>query len=344
MEESIESAFKVKKGSSLRDKPWIVLTFVLGLLVVILLLGNVFNITGNAVSGNKAGQALVDFAVAQGIDAQLVDVESEGSLYKVTILIEEEEYPYYVTKDGKYFLLETSLIPLTTEDTSTDTTDTTTGVEEIPKLDKPVVELYVFTYCPYGTQAEKGILPVVELLGDKIDFKIRQIGAMHGDYEKVEAERQLCIEKEYPTKFLDYVLEFALNSEVGVCGGNATCVNPLINSIYTKLGISESKINSCMASDGLALYNAEVSNSQTWGISGSPTLVINGIEVQTDSSYKNYVINGKLIPFSRSAETYKEVICELFTTTPSECSQTLSTESPSAGFGASSSGTSSGSC
>src|SRR5680860_695813 len=62
----------------------------------------------------------------------------------------------------------------------------------VPKSDKPSVELYVFTYCPYGTQSEKGIIPAVKALGSKIDFKIKQIGAMHGDHEKIEAQRQLC--------------------------------------------------------------------------------------------------------------------------------------------------------
>ena len=33
---------------------------------------------------------------------------------------------------------------------------------------------------------EKAMIPVVKLLGDKIDFTIRQIGAMHGDFEKLK--------------------------------------------------------------------------------------------------------------------------------------------------------------
>ncbi len=43
------------------------------------------------------------------------------------------------------------------------------------------------SYCPYGTQAEKGILPVVALLGDKIDFKLRTVHyVLHGDKEDLE--------------------------------------------------------------------------------------------------------------------------------------------------------------
>ncbi|MBU3941884.1 MAG: hypothetical protein KKF74_03150, partial [Nanoarchaeota archaeon] len=43
----------------------------------------------------------------------------------------------------------------------------------MPKKDKPEVELFVMSHCPYGTQIEKGMLPVARLLGDKIDFNIR---------------------------------------------------------------------------------------------------------------------------------------------------------------------------
>jgi len=73
------------------------------------------------------------------------------------------------------------------------------------KKDVPEVELFVMSHCPYGTQMEKGILPVVELLGDKIDFKIRFVYyAMHGEKEVNEEARQYCIQKEQKDKFISY--------------------------------------------------------------------------------------------------------------------------------------------
>src|SRR4030042_6276821 len=226
----------------------------------------------------------------------------------------------------------TSLVPLV--ESSSQTPQQT----EVPKADKPTVELYVFTYCPYGLQMEKAMIPAVELLGDKINFKIRQIGAMHDAqgcsgsacFEKTEAQRQLCIEKNYPSKFLDYILSFAEDTSIGNCNGDATCLTSKLNALYTKLGIDASKINSCMASEGEKLYNAEVDNSGSKGVSGSPTLIINGVNTQS----------------SRSPEAIKGVICSAFNNVPTECTMTLSTDSASAGFGAgtSSSSTSSASC
>ena len=319
MEENIESTFKVKRGNLFRDKPWVVSTFVLGILVILLLVGSL-GITGGTVSEKSAGDAILSLANSQGADAELVNVVKEGDFYKVTLSIDGNNVPVYVTKDGKYFT--SSLIPLTeqTQETSPNSnSNSNTPAQDIPKSTNPSVELYVFTYCPYGTQSEKGIIPVVELLGDKIDFKIRQIGAMHGEYEKIEAERQLCIEKEYPAKYLDYVLAFALNSEIGACGGEATCVGPKIDALYTKLGISKAKIESCIASDGLTIYNAELSNSQKVGVSGSPTLIINGVKISS----------------ARDSASYLDVVCQAFSdgSVPIECGEQLSSASPSAGFG-----------
>ena len=298
----------------IRESPWMLSSFVLGILVIILLFTTFSGgLTGN-VSKEKAADNLVNYLnTIVDSEVTLVGVETQGDLYLATIDYQNQEIPVYLTKDGRYYT--TTLMPLTSEASS----DTGTETTEIPKSNKPSVELYVFTYCPYGLQMEKAMIPVVKLLGNSIDFKIRQIGAMHGEYEKIEAKRQLCIEKNYPSKFLDYVLAFAEDTSCST--GVDTCVTTKVNALYTKLGIDGSKINACMTSEADALYNAEVSNADSKGISGSPTLVINGVNAQS----------------SRSPEAVKGVICEVFNTVPSSCTTTLSTSQASAGFGAGSS-------
>jgi len=322
--DSVSSVGSVKTPNlteNVRKNPWLISTLVLGILVVILLVTTFSgNLTGNAVSKNTAATNLVDYAKLQGIDVLVNGVSEESGLYSLDVSIDGQNTSLFVTKDGKNIV--NGLIPMTTESQSETETQTT-----VPKTEKPVVELYVFTYCPYGLQMEKATIPVVKLLGDKIDFKIRQIGAMHGDFEKVEAERQLCIEKNYPDKFLDYVLAFA--EDTSCSSGAETCLTSKLNNLYSQFGIDASKINSCMTSEGQALYDAEVSNSESKGVTGSPTLIINGVETQS----------------SRNEEAVKGTICEAFTSVPTQCSQKLSTASASAGFGnASSSSNSSASC
>ncbi len=323
---------KVLKKSiteKVRENPWVLSTFIMGLLIVILLITSSGGITGKVISENKVGELALTFfnEKLSQTPGTLDSVKSINGIYQVNINIGGESIPLYFTKNGNWISQGGDLVSITGNTASNTNSDTQT--QEISKSEKPSVELYVFTYCPYGTQAEKGILPVIELLGDKIDFKIRQIGAMHGEYEKIEAERQLCIEKEYPTKFLDYVLDFALSSEIGACGGDATCVNPLINSIYTKLGINANKINSCMTSDGVTMYNAELSNAQQLDVSGSPTLIINGVKVSS----------------GRDSASYLDIICQAFSdgSVPEECGEQLSSAAPSPGFGTGTASSGSGS-
>jgi len=302
----------------IRENPWTVSTLILGILVAILLVTTFSGtLTGNVISKDKIGVLALDFFNTQlsQTPATLNSVEEISGLYKVNINFNEKDVPIYFTKDGKWISQGGSLSSILS---SASSSNTSTQAKEVPKTDKPSVELYVFTYCPYGLQMEKAMIPVVKLLGDKIDFKIRQIGAMHGEYEKIEAQRQLCIEKNYPDKFLDYVLAFAEDTSIGSCSGDATCLVPKLNALYTKFGIDASKINACMTSEGESLYNAEVSNSESKGVSGSPTLIINGVEAQASS---------------RSPEAVKGTICEAFTSVPTQCSQKLSTTSSSAGFG-----------
>lgn len=320
-EENVQSS---KNGftEKVRENPWFLSTMVLGVLVLVLIIGGGLSgisgkITGNVISADNAGEKLLKFYEDGGATGLTVkDVKEVSGVYQVDFEYQGATVPIYVTKDGKY---AGSLNAITSVN------DSSTQTEDVPKTDKPTVELYVFTYCPYGLQMEKAILPVVSLLGNKIDFKIRQIGAMHGDFEKVEAERQLCIEKNYPDKFLSYVSAFALDTSIGDCDGAAACLTPKLNTLYTSLGIDAAKINSCITSDGVKMYDTEVANSNAKGVSGSPTLIINGVETSS----------------GRTPDAIKTVVCSAFKKAPSECSQTLSTTSASAGFGASTSTTAS---
>lgn len=219
-----------------------------------------------------------------------------------------------------------------------------TPSQPLPKLDKPVFELYVFTYCPYGLQAEKALFPVVDLLGSKVDFKIRQIGAMHGPSEELEAKRQLCIEKNYSGKFMTYLKDFALDTSCPQ--GQDTCITAKLAGIYSKLGMSASKIDACIASDGVALYQAEEQNSAAKQAYSSPTIAINDVimggsacNVATDCrSFEQCVqvdqAGNKECILPRTAEAYKSAVCSAFINPPAACSQTLTTASPSYGFGA----------
>ena len=146
--------------------------------------------------------------VQAGESVSLTGVSDAGSFYLLNISYKGQEITSYVSKDGKYFIpvagyvLDMS-VPLPKADTTTKTTQPT----EVPKSDKPSVELFVMSFCPYGVQAEQAMAPVADLLGSKADIKVRFIAgvgdtlnsvqSLHGVIEGKEDARQLCVAKNY---------------------------------------------------------------------------------------------------------------------------------------------------
>ncbi|QQS20561.1 MAG: hypothetical protein IPL87_03240 [Candidatus Moraniibacteriota bacterium] len=104
------------------------------------------------------------------------------------------------------------------------------------KKDVPEVELFVMSYCPFGLQMQKGILPALKELGSSVQFSMRYVSyIMHGKKEFDENIRQYCIAKEEPQKYASYLGCFASSEEGDAtgCGKNAK--------------ITESKIASCVS-------------------------------------------------------------------------------------------------
>jgi len=305
MEENKEEILKnVGEMVKLRTNknPWMISTIFLGAIVLVLMIIYFLQggITGNVIKGDDAGSQLVEYLNAKtGGGVEYVSSEDLGNIYMVTVAYQGDEIPVYITKDGKYFLQ--GAVPLSETATDTTATQTQTQPQNIPKSDKPKVELFIMTYCPYGTQAEKGIIPAIEALGNKIDAEIRFVHYfMHGDDEEQETYRQLCIREKYSDKYLDYLKCFLED-------GNATrCLN-----------LMKLNVDSCMTSEGKTYYATDSELSQGYGVQGSPTLIINGQEVSS----------------ARDSASYLKTICSAFNTAPSECSKTLSSTSPSSGFG-----------
>ncbi|HRZ85641.1 MAG TPA: C1 family peptidase [Candidatus Paceibacterota bacterium] len=167
---------------------------------------------------------------------------------------------------------------------------------------KPTVELFVMTYCPYGAQAEKGIIPVIKLLGSRVNFKIRYLNYfMHGGVEEEETYRQICIREENKQKFIPYI-------ECFVQQGNATkCLNDL------KLNVDV-----CMSQRAKYYYSLDSSLSTSYKATGSPMLFVNGKEIDF---------------YPRSQANSLKIICSYFKNSPTACSKTLNESNPSPGFG-----------
>jgi len=190
------------------------------------------------------------------------------------------------------------------------------------KKDKPEVELFVMSQCPYGTQIEKGILPAVAALGSKISFAVKFCDyAMHGETEIKEELQQYCIETEQNAKYLDYLNCFLKEGKSDECA--------------TSVGIDKAKLTTCIAAtDKTYSVTKNFADKTTWkgnyppfnvfktavdryGVQGSPTLVINGVIAES----------------ARDSASLLGAICTGFKVKPAECNATLSSAAPTPGFG-----------
>src|SRR3989344_2872517 len=319
MENEINSEENSKKSNI---NIWQITAIILAISVMILLFmtfkGENTEISSKVISADEAGKGLVQF-LNQKTNGGLEFVSSidKDSLYEVKIKYQGKEIPVYTTKDGKYFIQ--SITPLTGElvmqkDVAKPNTNT---LIDVSKSDKPVVEAFVFSYCPYGLQFEKALFPAYNLLKDKADFRIVAIGAMHGEYEKTESLRQISIENIYgKDKLFSYLKEFDINNNIGSCKGDESCLNNYLPDIYKKLSIEKVKIENYMKTNAEKIYNEQNQRASSLGLLGSPTFIINGAQVQID----------------RNPNSIKEVVCNAFSTKPEECNKYLSTQSASSGF------------
>ena len=295
---------KVKKfKNSIGSNPWQTSTLILGVIAIVLL---IMYCTGGAsgISGESAGEKVVSYLNSRtGGGVEYISHEDLGDIYEVTVKFQDQNLPVFISKDGDYFIQ--GAVPMTPS-TSTPTTPDQQPPQDVVKSDKPEVELFVMTHCLYGTQAEKGMLPVYSLLGDKIDSSIKFVHYfLHKNpgQEPDETPIQICIREEQPTKFTDYLTCFLEDGDSDRC--------------LEETNIDENKLDTCIETKSDDYYDTDSTLSEGYGVRGSPSLVI----------------NGQMVNSGRSPSAYLETICSAFNTPPEECEEVLSTANPSAGFG-----------
>lgn len=259
-----------------------------------------------------------------GSTVTLSDIEEENGLYKVKVEIGAgQQVDSYITKDGKLFFPQALTMDEEAAVAANNQNSTPAPVaQNIEKNDKPVVELFVMSYCPYGTQMEKGILPVVEALGDKIDFSIKfNDYAMHGEKEIDENLIQYCLQKEQPSRFANYLSCFLEDSQSASCldssGVDKTALNSCINKTDNEFNITNNLNNKIGFRGSYPGFDVQKADNAKYNVGGSPTLIINGADISS----------------ARDSASLLNTICSAFNEAPEECSTSLSSTSPSAGFG-----------
>lgn len=307
---------KVKKAAV-----WMSISAVLAVLLIVSIVTGGFKSGGKTLSSQEAAEKALVYInnnlLQPGTSAGVNGIEDTGSLYNIKLDIGGQEYDSYVTKDGG--LLFPSAFNLEEEIEAPAQEAQAPPPADVEKSDKPEVQLFIMSHCPFGTQAEKGIIPVAELLGDKIDFEIKFVNyAMHGEKEVNEQLNQHCIKTEQNAKFLPYLKCF-LKAGDGVSCLTETKVDTAKLKICTDKTDTEFKITENLENP-TGSYPAFLINDEEcteYGVRGSPTLVVN-----------DGVVNS-----ARSPAAFLATVCSAFNTAPEECDEVLSTANPSSGFG-----------
>ena len=287
-----------------------------------------------SLSSEEAGKIAIDFinkALEKenaGVTASLVSATGESGVYKIHLKIQDKEYDSYITEDGKYLF---SVAFNLEEEKTAEATD-----ENIAQNSRPDVKVFVMSYCPYGLQMQKAFLPVYDLLKDKVDMGIYFVDyIMHGKKEIDDNLREYCIQKDQEDKFYDYLSCFVQDGNFESCLTQANIDQALLETCVSQ---TDSQYNitaqyndqSTWLSGSYPKFDVNADLNNQYGVQGSPTVVINGQVVEVDP---------------RSPENFKEIICSAFDSQPAECSQTLSSEASSPGFGTTAASASSdGSC
>lgn len=305
--------------------------YVIGAIILLLIIGyavygkktgdySLKKVFTKSISKEEAKVKIKDFIeknlVQPGTKIEIKSITEENGLYKLTLTIEgqTQEITSYLSKDGKMFFPQAGMDIAKIESESANKKEVE-APKEIPKNDKPAVDLYVMSFCPYGNKAEDTMKPVYDLLKNKVDFNVHYIvdvngndvQSLHGAPEVAQNEREACVLKNYgKDKWFAFTAYVNKN-----CGNDGACWEAGAKS----LGIDKAKISSCVTAEGVALMKANAEASKKANASGSPTMTINGVSSQAVYQYGN-------------SEAYKQAICGAFNTAPAECAKKLSAAAP----------------
>ncbi len=296
----------------LRKNPWILSTFVLAILVVVLIAGNLgnFSFTGNAISSSEAGNLLLNALQEQGAtDINIGSVKEVSGVYQVNVLYQGTDIPFYITKDGK---LIGQLSSINGDSSGTGSGSSNSGPSDLstftsnpslyPSLGPDdatnvVVEFSDFQ-CPFCAMAS-GLPTWVS------DAQYQsQYGDLIGSAQKVQK-----MAKEGKIKFVYVSMSFlgeesVYAAEAGLCANEQVKFWEMHDAIFTahdskenngkyskdKLkiiaakisGLDKNKFNSCLDNDKTLSDAQTVSSQASSAATGTPTIYVNGLKVSPD--------------------------------------------------------------
>jgi len=295
-----------------------------------------------------------NFLDSQGLSVEINDfTDYTDDLYVVDFEIMDGETvlqagQLYAAKDGSAVVLGDVLKldePLPYADTTTPSEP-----QSFAQTDRPTVELFIMSFCPYGQQAESNLYDVVDLLGESVDFEPHYI--LYDNYcgwgvkcQATQEELDMGYAEDAGAR-ADYCFD-AENDSPTYCSMHG--IGELQEDLRQRCVLMDypekfwdyvKHINQDAADD--TDYCA-VGDDDCWQAAmEAEGIDVAGIEacieenaqvfVETEkalaeekgaSGSPTILINGTNYTGSRDAESFKTAICSAFTTLPAACSEEL---------------------
>lgn len=161
---------------------------------------------------------------------------------------------------------------------------------------KVKLEMYVMSKCPFGVQVEQKIKPVLDQIGDRVDFhldfiadeKDGQFTALHGEPEVKGNIIQLCAQKHYPelSKWMAF-----LDCQNGPANGQEWRKIPEgWEECAKKNSMDVAKMKTCYdGEEGKTLLRESLARAKAANASGSPTIVLAGQAYQGGRSERDFM-------------------------------------------------------
>lgn len=149
--------------------------------------------------------------------------------------------------------------------------------------------------------------------------------SLHGRSEANQDVREICAWNQTPDKKVWWNFVDAINKNC-----NVSNVDSCWEQEAKRTGLDTNQITQCFNQQAISLIEGELKQTTKYNVTGSPTLIVNGVTFPPDNAYTQNGQGGLKIgkkTFTqdkyRTSNTLKEALCASFAKIPKECRTTL---------------------
>lgn len=289
---------KAMISDKFRENPWILSTLVLGIVSLILIVGNFSGVfggmTGNVISSDDAGEKLLSFYESTGAQGlKVASVEEASGVYQVNFEYQGAVVPIFVTKDGE---LAGSLSPIKTiSDSNSDSSNSQPNSPSAPinvaidddavkgDSNAPVTMIEFSDYeCPFcGRYFQQTYPQIVKEYVDtgKVKIVFRDFPLSFHENAQKAAEAAECAGEQ--GKYWEMHDKLFKNQ-------NALEINSL-RQYAKELGLNTKTFDDCLDSGKMASeIQKDFEDGQDAGVSGTPAFFINGISITGAQPFEEF--------------------------------------------------------